>query len=114
MAESGYVSFQSHMYDHIDLTDLSPKQQERQMRSSLLYLTRLFGRQPCAMSYPLGGSDYQVEELARQYYHFATKMVRKTPYNTSEDPILIYRFFPEKKTALSTYREWLESSFRYG
>ena len=26
----------------------------------------------------------------------------------------IDRFFPEKKTALSTYREWLESSFRYG
>lgn len=111
MYESGYVSFQSHMFKHTDLSTLSPEKAEKQMARSRLYLTRLFGKEPCAMSYPYGGSNGQIEELARQYYHFATKMVRSTAYNTAEDPIRIFRFFPQKKTPLSTYRLWLEESF---
>lgn len=114
MYESGLVSFQSHMVKHVDLRTLSYEQQKKQMSRSRLYLTRLFGKEPCAMSYPMGGSNKQIEKLARQYYHFATKMVRSTAYNTSEDPVLIYRFFPQRNTPLKTYKSWLKSAFQSG
>ncbi len=32
-------------------------------------------------------------------------------YNTGEDPMLIYRFFPEKWTPMATYISWLERAF---
>ncbi len=111
MYECGYVSFQSHMYKHVDLRLYSPEQQEKQMKRSRLYLTRLFGKEPCAMSYPYGGSDKDVEALAREYYHFAVKMDRSRPYNTSEDPVLIYRFFPHKNTPMRQYKSWLKAAF---
>ena len=113
MYESGYISFQSHMYRHVDLRTLTPEKQERQMLRSRLYLTRLFGKEPCAMSYPYGGSNKDVEELARQYYHFATKMYTnpQSTYNTSDDPVLMYRFFPQKKTPMKEYKGWLKSAF---
>ena len=113
MYESGYISFQSHMYRHVDLRTLTPEKQERQMLRSRLYLTRLFGKEPCAMSYPYGGSNKDVDELARQYYHFATKMYTnpQSTYNTSDDPVLMYRFFPQKKTPMKEYKGWLKSAF---
>ena len=113
MYECGYVSFQSHMYRHVDLRTLTPEKQERQMQRSRLYLTRLFGKEPCAMSYPYGGSNKGVEELARQYYHFATKMYThpQSTYNTSDDPVLMYRFFPQKKTPMKEYTGWLKAAF---
>jgi len=113
MYECGYVSFQSHMYRHVDLRTLTPEKQERQMQRSRLYLTRLFGKEPCAMSYPYGGSNKGVEELARQYYHFATKMYThpQSTYNTSDDPVLMYRFSPQKKTPMKEYTGWLKSAF---
>ena len=33
------------------------------------------------------------------------------PYNTSDDPMSVYRFFPEKRTQLSEYVTWLASAF---
>ena len=111
MYESGLVSFQSHMVKHVDLRLYSPEQQEKQMRNSRLYLTRLFGKEPCAMSYPYGGSNKRIEKLARQYYHFAVKMASSRSYNTSDDPMLIYRFYPQKNTPMQQYKGWLKSAF---
>lgn len=111
MAASGYVDFQSHTVNHYDLTTLKPDRQEFELRESRLFLTRLFGKEPFVLSYPIGGSDPDIQELTSHYYRFAVKMMDNMPYNTSDDPMLIYRFFPEKWTTLETYAYWVNSAF---
>lgn len=111
MYESGYVSFQSHMVKHVDLRLYSPEQQEKQMARSRLYLTRLFGKEPCAMAYPYGGSNKKIERLAQQYYRFAVKMARSRAYNTSDNPMRIWRFYPQKNTPLRQFKGWINSAF---
>lgn len=114
MYASGLVDFQSHTVNHDDLTYLTPERQEYELRESRLFLTRMFGKEPFVLSYPIGGSNEAIQELASQYYHFAVKMIGPiplVPYNTSDDPMLVYRFFPEKWTPLSVYISWLESAF---
>ena len=109
--ESGLISFQSHMVKHVDLRLYSPEQQEKQMARSRLYLTRLFGKEPCAMAYPYGGSNKKIERLARQYYHFAVKMARSRSYNTSDNPMRIWRYYPQKNTPIQQYKSWINSAF---
>ena len=112
MYNSGYVDFQSHTMSHTDLTDIrDPAKWEYELSESQLQLTRLFGKEPFALSYPIGGSNEEIQELASHYYHFAVKMTSPTPYNTSDDPMLIYRFFPEKWTPMATWISWLERAF---
>ena len=111
MAASGYVDFQSHTVNHYDLTTLEPDRQEFELRESRLFLTRLFGKEPFVLSYPIGGSDPDIQELTSRYYRFGVKMFANMPYNTSDDPMLIYRFFPEKWTTLETYAYWVNSAF---
>ena len=97
---------------HTDLTDIrDPAKWEYELSESRLQLTRLFGKEPFALSYPIGGSNEEIQELASQYYHFAVKMTSPDPYNTSDDPMLIYRFFPEKWTPFATWVSWLERAF---
>ena len=107
MAASGYVDFQSHTMSHHDLTTISPEQQECELRG----LTRLFGKEPFVLSYPIGGSDPSIQELTSRYYRFGVKMMANMPYNTSDDPMLVYRFFPEKWTSLETYAYWVNAAF---
>ena len=111
MYNSGLVSFQSHTMTHTDLTWLTPEQQEQELAESRLFLTRMFGKEPFVLSYPIGGCSLQIRELAGRYYRFGVKMYSSEPYNTSDDPMLVYRFFPEKHTPMWQYIAWLEKSF---
>ena len=113
MADTGLIAMESHTVNHIDLTYLDPDEREYQLAESRLNMTRFFGKEPCALSYPIGGSNEQIEEMTRQYYHFAVKMMAYPDhvYNTSDDPMLIYRFFPEKLTPMHVYQQWCLSAF---
>jgi peptidoglycan/xylan/chitin deacetylase (PgdA/CDA1 family) len=115
MAASGYVDFQSHTMTHQILTQLKSEEQEYELRESRLFLTRMFGKEPFVLAYPSGGSNAKVQELTSRYYRFGVKMYEGKPYimpyNTSDDPMLVYRFFPEKQTMLETYASWLASAF---
>ena len=115
MAASGYVDFQSHTMSHDNLLDLTTEEREYEMRESRLYLTRMFGKEPFVLAYPIGGANEKIQELTSQYYRFGVKMFENKryimPYNTSDDPTSVYRFFPEKRTQLSEYATWLASAF---
>ncbi len=115
MAASGYVDFQSHTMSHANLLDLTTEQREYEMRESRLFLTRMFGKEPFVLAYPIGGSNEKIQELTSHYYRFGVKMFENKrlimPYNTSDDPMSVYRFFPEKRTQLSEYVTWLASAF---
>jgi len=111
MHESGLVSMQSHTMSHRKLDEIPEAEQEMELAQSRLALTRMFGKEPCALSYPIGGSTEYTQELVREYYHFGVKMTSPTSYNTSDDPTLIYRFFPQKQTPMSEYTSWLTGTF---
>lgn len=111
MYESGWVSFQSHTLSHEDLSLLSAERQEIEMRDSRLFLTRMFGKEPFVLSYPIGGTTHKTLELCSEYYRFGVKMVSGKCYNTSDDPLLVYRFFPQKQTTMREYIHWLDKSF---
>ena len=101
---------------HTDLTTIrDPEKREYELSESRLRLTRLFGKEPFVLSYPIGGSDPEIQEMASQYYRFAVKMTNHDSnyicYNTGDDPMLVYRFFPEKWTPMDTWISWLESAF---
>lgn len=112
MQASGLVSFQSHAISHEDLTWLSVEEQEREIRESRLILTRKFGRIPYALAYPIGGSNPKIEAFTRQNYRFGIKMVAPKSYNTSDDPMRVWRFWPQRLTTIDEYKWWLEKTFR--
>ena len=111
MDQSGLMSIQSHTVSHSELTYLSEEARREEFELSKLYIIRNLGKEPYALSYPIGASDPDVESVAAEYYRFAVKMGGKTPYNTSENPMLMYRFFPQRQTPLSEYAGWLSSCF---
>lgn len=110
LAESGYVSIQSHTVTHDYLGALSRESQEYEMAESKRFITRLTGKEPCALIYPSGSTNDDTLDLLPSYYRFGAKMVGKN-YNTSDDPRLVYRFFPESQTLTTIYAQWLESVF---
>ncbi|MBO5555905.1 MAG: polysaccharide deacetylase family protein [Oscillospiraceae bacterium] len=111
MDASGLMSIQSHTVSHIELNFLTDEQQRSEYEDSKLYIARNLGKEPYVLSYPIGASDQRTQDIAADYFRFAVKMCGKTPYNTSEDPMVIYRFFPERQTPLPVYASWLTSCF---
>lgn len=110
MVDSGYVSIQSHTVTHTELAWLNKEQQAYEMDESKRFITRLVGKEPCALIYPTGSQNGDTLDLLPSYYRFGVKMLGKA-YNTSDDPRLIYRFFPENYTILQVYQQWLEGVF---
>ena len=113
LAKSDLISIQSHTVDHYNLDELNKDQQRRQLSESAQYITRETGKEPFVLAYPTGRQNDTTLELLPEYYHFGVKMMTYpySCYNTSDNPGLIYRFFPERQTSLETYISWLEQSF---
>lgn len=110
LVASGHVSIQSHTATHCLLGQLSRDAQEYEMDESKRFITRLTGKEPFVLVYPTGDSNSDTLDLLPNYYRFGVKMVGNH-YNTSDDPRLVYRFFPESFTTLNVYQAWLESAF---
>ena len=110
LSQSGYVSIQSHTVTHCLLAEESAERQEYEMSESKRFITRLTGKEPFALIYPTGSQNDTTLELMTDYYRFGVKMVGN-PWNTSDDPRLIYRFFPENNTYIALYAQWLKSAF---
>ena len=113
LAKSDLISIQSHTVDHYNLDELDRERQEKQLSESQLFITRETGKEPFVLAYPTGRQNDITLELLPEYYHFGVKMMTYpySCYNTSDNPALIYRFFPERQTSLETYVSWLQQSF---
>ena len=112
LGESPYVSIQSHTVSHTNMDVLSYESQQQEMADSKLYITRLTGKEPMTLCYPSGCENADTQTLLHDYYRFGVKMFREygslnNTYNTSDNSGLIYRFFVEKQTPLSTFGEWV-------
>ena len=113
MAESGLVAVESHTITHPYLSQVAKQKQYDEMWDSRVWITRLTGKQPIVIFYPYGDATmYNVELIDEEHmYRFGVKMLGYQSYNTSDDPALVYRFFPEVDTDIYTYASWLKSAF---
>ena len=111
MAEAGLIAFESHGVTHQDVSGIPMEQVEPELRDSELWLTRLVKKEPCAFIYPIGGSTPAIQELVKEYYHFAAKMMGRLPWTTSDDPTLVYRYFVERQTTLWEFGHWMTMAF---
>ena len=114
MDEAGYIRFESHGATHENVAYVPLEQQEPELRDSELWLTRLVKKEPCAFIYPIGGSTPYIQDLVRKYYTFGAKMIVHLgePYNTSDDPTYITRYFIERQTGMYTFTYWMNSAFQ--
>jgi len=110
MSESGYVSIQSHTATHCFLGEENEETQRYEMEESKRFITRLTGKEPFVLVYPTGSQNSTTLKIITDYYRFGVKMLGKV-WNTSDDPLMIYRFFPENNTYINIYAKWLESAF---
>ena len=111
IAAHGHIAFESHGVTHQDVSGIWQKDQEPEIRDSELWLTRLIKKEPCTFVYPIGGSTPYIQDLVRQYYRFGVKMMGKLPYNTSDDPTLVYRYFIERQTDSWSFSHWMTGAF---
>ena len=112
MYETGYVSIQSHCVQHEDLDKLTESEQEYQMKQSMLDIMRYFKKQPLAIAYPEGRYNNITLKLDEKYYKFAVIMDSSRGYwDSSDNPYLIERFFPNRGILTEEYAAWLEYTF---
>ena len=107
--DSGLVALSSHGVNHLNVGEWGVDY-ESEIRDSGIWMTRTLKKAPLTFVYPIGGSTPAAQEAVRQYYRFGVKMVGN-PYNTSDDPTLVYRFFIERQTSLPQYAYMLSKAF---
>ena len=107
--ESDRVMLSSHGVHHINVGEWGADY-ESEIRDSALWLTRLTKKEPLTFVYPFGGSSPDSEEATRKYYRFGVKMMGP-PFNTSDDPILVYRYFIERHTHIGAFERILKGAF---
>ena len=107
--ESARTMLSSHGVHHYNVGEWGVDY-DAELRDSALWLTRLTKKEPLSFVYPFGGSSPDSEEATRKYYRFGVKMMGP-PFNTSDDPILVYRYFIERHTWIGAYEEMLKTAF---
>ena len=114
MCQSEYIRFESHTYKHGYLDQMTSQEQYDELVDSRLWITRMTGRQPIVLCYPTGITTDYVQRLIRDdhIYRFGVKMLGYESYNTSDDPSVVWRFYPERTTTLYDYASWLKSAFK--
>ncbi|MDR2977762.1 MAG: polysaccharide deacetylase family protein [Streptococcaceae bacterium] len=66
MADSGYVDFQSHTVDHIDLNTASDEDQISQLSESKTYIDKLINQKVTMLCYPAGSHNANTAGIAEK------------------------------------------------
>ena len=102
MSDSGLVSIQSHTQTHPYLSQLTRAQQEWELTQSKLTLTRITGKEPYVLAYPVGDTNQNTLELAALHFKQAIIM-NGGDYHTSTDPYQIPRWYVSRQSTLSAF-----------
>ncbi len=107
MSDSGLVSIQSHGMTHYDMNVMGEEELHYELGESKRILAQVTGKEPFVLCYPTGKYSDLTLEIGREYYRFGTKM---TGYlcNTSEDPMLMNRFYVSRYTSLDEFAAMLQ------
>ena len=106
LADSGLVSIQSHGMTHDDMDAMDEETLVWELGESQRILTRVTGRQPYVLCYPTGKYSDLTLEVAARYYGFGIKMVGGQ-YNTSDNPLLVNRYYVSRYTSLDSFASML-------
>ena len=109
LSDSGLVSIQSHTRTHRRLGELSADEQEAELRRSRLQLLRCTGKLPFVLCYPEGSYNRDTLALAPDFYRFGLKMTGGL-YRTSDNPLLVNRYYISRNTTLSTFASYVSHS----
>ena len=109
LSDSGLVSIQSHTRTHRRLGELSADEQEAELRRSRLQLLRCTGKLPFVLCYPEGSYNSDTLALAPDFYRFGLKMTGGL-YRTSDNPLLVNRYYISRNTTLSTFASYVSHS----
>ena len=109
LSDSGLVSIQSHTRTHRRLGELSADEQEAELRRSRLQLLRCTGKMPFVLCYPEGSYNRDTLALAPDFYQFGLKMTGGL-YRTSDNPLLVNRYYISRNTTLSTFASYVGHS----
>lgn len=109
LADSGFVSIQSHGYTHGDMDVMDEANLEYELGSSQKEITRITGRIPNVICFPTGKYSDLTLEIARKYYCFGLKMVGGQ-YNTSDDPMLVNRYYISRYTDIYTFAAYVSAA----
>lgn len=109
LSDSGLVSIQSHTVNHSVLRDLTPEEQDEEMRLSKLEVARMTGREPFVFSYPTGAYNRTTLKTVKKYYDFAVT-VEEGDYISGVDPYEICRYYVRRTTTMEEFMEMLENA----
>lgn len=102
MSDSGLVEIESHTVNHNELAELSPEDQETEIRQSQLDIARITGKIPYVLSYPNGSHNDTTIELAKKYYDFAI-IASGGKWTTDGSYYTIPRLYAARTTTMDTF-----------
>lgn len=109
LSDSGLVSIQSHTVSHSVLRNLTPDEQDEEMRQSRLEVARMTGREPFAVSFPTGAYNTDTLEQAAKYYDFAVT-VQPGDYILGTDSYQIPRYNVRRTTTLEEFAQMVSGA----
>lgn len=109
MSDSGLVSIQSHGMTHHDMNVMGEEELHYELGESKRILTEVTGKEVFVLCYPTGKYSDLTLEIGREYYKFGTKMTGKL-CNTSEDPMLMNRYYVSRYTTLDEFAAMLQDA----
>lgn len=108
MQETGLVSFQSHTVTHPELNTCTEEELEKELYESKLYLTRLTGKEPFVLCYPVGKyNDLSLKKTA-EHYEFGLHMSGNTYVAGKTDPYRIYRKYVSRSTTIGEFADMID------
>lgn len=109
MSDSGLVSIQSHGMTHHDMNVMGEEELHYELSESKRILTEVTGKEVFVLCYPTGKYSDLTLEIGREYYKFGTKMNGEI-CNTSEDPMLMNRYYVSRYTSLDEFAAMLQDA----
>lgn len=109
MSDSGLVSIQSHGMTHHDMNVMGEEELHYELGESKRILTEVTGKEVFVLCYPTGKYSDLTLEIGREYYKFGLKMNGQLS-NTSDDPMLMNRFYVSRYTSLDEFAAMLQDA----
>ena len=107
MADSGYVSFQSHTVTHEFLSTRTDEQLVTELLESKKELAKITGKESFVLCYPTGKYSQASLDATRKYYQFGLLMSGPN-YVTGSNPVKITRKYVSRNTTLDSFKQMLK------
>ena len=108
LADSGLVSIQSHSLSHPDMSALSESQLVTECGQSQLLITRVTGKVPFVLCYPMGKQNTLAREVTARYYDYGILMNGGTHKTNADTAYKWTRSYVARATSLARFKALLK------